>query len=113
MPKLSKHNNQELDRTLDMVLAQPSDLYIGKEFYLVRISNPKKVTPMVIRSKVKKLSHYGQDETEEEYQEYRNWIMLMIKDGLFLIKKEKKDGSDEIRKRNTESTGTIFYEEHP
>ena len=88
MPNIHKNIDPSIPRTKEMVLAEPTDLFIGKVIYVVTVAHNERVYEQQIRGRVKKSNRWSEDETDEQYQDYRDMISAFIRDKKLLIIKE-------------------------
>lgn len=69
-------------------LAEPKDLKLGITYYVCTDMHPKRIFPQIVRERVLKINQYGRDETNEEYIEYKKYLIAICKRKHCYIKHE-------------------------
>lgn len=90
MPNIPKDDGSKnlVPITSDMRPAKAIELTLGRKFYWRCQGNKKMASVHIVRPRIKKQFYYGKDETEEEYEEYKDFLLTIVRRGECLIKKE-------------------------
>lgn len=69
------------------IQATPPMLSLGKEYYVCNTAYPKRLHRQIVRERVLKQGPYGKDETNEEYIDYKKFLVAICKLGWCYVKK--------------------------
>lgn len=92
----NKENPYEVERVLEMLPAELSDIRVGNTVYLNNSEdiNKKILMEHVIRDRILVARNsygkaYGQDETLEEFRDYNNYLKARVRKRMVLIIRQK------------------------
>ena len=92
MPNLkSTKSSNEFKRTSEMYVPELSELNIGRIYYVVCGGNKEIVFEHQVRPQIKAIHSWSKGETDEQYEEYKEYLVTMVKNKELLVKPIKDE----------------------